>query len=232
VRRILNAGTLMPLLLAAAGVLIIIVGRLIEDSGPTGPSLPPIVTPSGPVVQETPTPRSSPASTEPAPTASPSPTPVPDDWVAVQLEIEAIGINVSVSQATTASECNFPPLTGAYVLCDGEQPGRDTNSFIFAHARVGLFLNLWNARIGDRVEVLMSDGVVLEYIVTEVHANVACPDPAAAPHPNPPPALRHGTDCSVARSWTFPTDHERLTLQTSQGLNRNWGEYIVVADPV
>jgi hypothetical protein len=29
-----------------------------------------------------------------------------------------------------------------------------------------------------------------------------------------------------------PTDHERLTLQTSQGWNRNWGELIIVADPL
>ena len=31
--------------------------------------------------------------------------------------------------------------------------------------------------------------------------------------------------------WSAPTDHERLTLQTSQGYNRNWGEFIVVAEP-
>jgi hypothetical protein len=33
-------------------------------------------------------------------------------------------------------------------------------------------------------------------------------------------------------AWTQPTDHERLTLQTSQGYNRNWGELIVVAEPL
>ena len=28
-----------------------------------------------------------------------------------------------------------------------------------------------------------------------------------------------------------PTDYERLTLQTSQGYNRNWGELVIVARP-
>ena len=37
---------------------------------------------------------------------------------------------------------------------------------------------------------------------------------------------------SLGAAWTQPTDHERLTLQTSQGYNRNWGELIVVAKPI
>jgi len=231
VRRYLNAGTLIPLVLALIGLAVIVAGRLIDEGVPAGPSLPPIVRQSPPVGHATPSP-SLPSPTGPTATFSPSPTPVPEDWVAVQLEIEAVDINVAVREATSSSVCNFPPLDGAYILCDGSQPGRGTNSFIFAHARVGLFLNLWNVRLGDRVEILMSDGDVLEYVVSEIHANVACPDPDAPPHPNPPLALVHRTDCAAAGFWTAPTEHERLTLQTSQGLNRNWGEFIVVAEPV
>jgi hypothetical protein len=44
-------------------------------------------------------------------------------------------------------------------------------------------------------------------------------------------ALQVHDDCDEGVFWTQPTDHERLTLQTSQGYNRNWGELVVVADP-
>ena len=47
-----------------------------------------------------------------------------------------------------------------------------------------------------------------------------------------PLALQFADDCSAGVAWTQLTDHERLTLQTSQGYNRNWGELVVVADPV
>lgn len=235
-RRFLNAGTLVPVLLALVGVALIIAGRALDEPG-APPSLPPIVTPTQPVAQATPTPTPTVtvgASPSPpaTPTASPSPTPVPDDWVAVQLQIEAVGINVRVREAFTDDVCRFPPVDAAYIICDGSQPGRGTNSYIFAHARGGLFLNLWNVRLGDEVLVQMSDGQVLRYVVTEVHANVACPDPNAPPHPNPPPALRLHDDCSEATFWLSASGHERLTLQTSQGLNRNWGEFIVVAKPI
>ena len=86
----------------------------------------------------------------------------------------------------------------------------------------------------------MSDGAVLRYVVTEVHPNVACPDeqpaePGAQPR-SPGVTCRWrcsiAGDCSEGVAWTQPTDHERLTLQTSQGYNRNWGELVVVADPL
>ena len=75
---------------------------------------------------------------------------------------------------------------------------------------------------------------MLRYVVTEVRPNVPCPDPDADPGanpPNPPLALQIHDDCSEGAFWTAPTDYERLTLQTSQGFNRNWGELVVVAEP-
>ena len=80
----------------------------------------------------------------------------------------------------------------------------------------------------------MSDGTVLEYVVTEVRPNVPCPDPNATTNnpPNPPLALQIHDDCEEGRFWTIPTEYERLTLQTSQGYNRNWGELVVVAEPI
>ena len=77
----------------------------------------------------------------------------------------------------------------------------------------------------------MSDDSVLAYRITEVRPNVPCPDPNADPMPDPPLALQIHDDCTEGQRWLESADHERLTLQTSQGYNRNWGELVVIALP-
>jgi hypothetical protein len=230
---------LLPLLLAVAGVALIIVGQLDLDRPPAS-SLPPIPDPTGtPVAVATPSAsqQSSPGETPPA---TPKPTPLPKNWVAVQIQIESVGINVPVHKSTTIGNDSFPEEDSAFILRESSEPGRGTNTYIFAHATQILFKPLWNVQLGARIKILMSDGAVLRYVVTEIHPNVACPD-ANPPNPelNPnrlgvtlPLALQVAKDCSAGVAWTQPTDHERLTLQTSQGYNRNWGELVVVADPI
>ena len=223
---------LLPLLLAVAGAALIIVGQLDLDRPPSsGSSLPPIEDPTPtPVAVGSPTPAPSDGET-PAPT--PEPTPIPPGWHAVQMQIESVGINVRVRKSTSVDTDSFPPDDAAYILRNSSQPGRGTNSYIFAHAVSHLFKPLWNIQVGARIKVLMSDGVVLRYVVTEVHPNVSCPAPDADPNPSPPPALRYaGPGCEDGVTWTQPVDHERLTLQTSQGYNRNYGELVIVAEPV
>jgi len=234
--RRLAPGTVVPLLLAAVGAVLIIAGQL-DLERPVGPSLPPIPDPTSPVAVASPSaqPTSTATLDEPTPTAepTPSPTPIPDDWVAVQVEIASVGLNVSVQKSTGGPTDDFPPLDSAYILAASSQPGRGTNSYMFAHAYRHLFKPLWNVQLGAEVKVLMSDDTVLRYRVTEIHPNVSCPDDRADPHPNPPLALKYAPPgCAEGVAWTQPTDHERLTLQTSQGYNRNWGELIVVAEPV
>ncbi len=157
--------------------------------------------------------------------------------VAVQLQIESVGINVLVKQSTSAETDSFPPSDAAYILRGGHQPGRNTNSYIFAHALNSLFKPLWNVQVGAEVLIRMSDDSVRRYLVTEVRPNVACPDPDATTNNpedfgiTPPLALQIHEDCSEAALWTAPTDYERITMQTSQGYNRNWGELVVIADP-
>jgi hypothetical protein len=224
----------LPLMLAVTGAVLIIVGQLDLDTQPRA-SLPAIPDPTPtPVAIATPSPSEG---ETPAPT--PSPTPLPRNWHAVQLQIESVGINVRVEQSKSRETDSFPPDDAAFILRNGSQPGHGTNSYMFGHALNSLFKPLWNIQLGARIKVLMSDGAVLRYDVTEVHPNVACPDDDA-PNPwlNPdalgvtlPLALRLAEDCSEGVTWTQPTDHERLTLQTSQGYNRNWGELVVVADP-
>jgi hypothetical protein len=236
------SGWLLPLLLAVAGGALIIASQLDLDAPPS-PSLPdiPDVTPTE-VAIASPTPSQSDEPTEVAsPTMVPTPTPLPAGVVATQLQVESVGINVRVLQATDEQTCGFPPSEAAYILCGGLQPGQNGNSYIFAHAVLELFKPLWNVQIGAEVKVLMSDGTVLRYRVTEVHPNVACPDDDPDnPELNPealgitlPLALQYADDdCAQGVAWTLPTDHERLTLQTSQGYNRNWGELVIVAVPI
>ena len=223
-------GIVLPLLLAVIGAGLLVSGQLPLDR--PGASLPGIPEESD-VAVATPTP--GPSGFTPVPT--PSATPIPDTWVAVQLEVESVDLNVGVKHAVSG-QCDFPPEDAAYVLCQSSEPGRGANSYIVAHAVQHLFKRLWNVVLGAEIKVLMSDGVVLHYVVTEIHPNVSCPDehpPNPELNPNPadlPLALQIARDCSEGVAWTQPTDHERLTLQTSQGYNRNWGELVIVADPL
>lgn len=236
-RRIFSAGTVVPLLLALVGVALIIAGQLDLD-GPAAASLPPIPDPTrSQVAAVTRSPRPSATVVETAsPTASPTPS-FGSTADAVQLEIASVGINVRVFKSGTAGNDDFPGLDGAYIIRNSEHPGRGTNSYIIAHARQEppLFKSLWNVQLGAEVRILMSDGGVLRYRVTEVRPNIPCPDDREPPMPADlePLVLRYAPDdCEYGASWSQPTDHERLTLQTSQGFNRNWGEFIVVADPI
>ncbi len=228
----------LPTILGVVGITLIIIGSRGAEGGPTS-SLPPIVEPSGSAVAEasaTPSESAAAASADPSsePTATPTPSPLPAGTTAVQLEVPSLGINVLIKQSLDDATDNFPPRDAAYILQGSAQPGQNTNSYIFAHARKSLFKPLWNVQLGAEVLIRMSDESVRRYLVTEVRPNVPCPDPAADPAMNPPdPALAlqlHDT-CDEGIFWLQPTDHERITLQTSQGFNRNWGEFVVVADP-
>ncbi|MGI8829358.1 MAG: sortase [Candidatus Limnocylindria bacterium] len=150
-------------------------------------------------------------------------------WTAQRLEIPALGINVSVALAGSTADELFPPHGGAYILRSSSQPGRGTNSYIFAHAMPDLFKPLWWAQAGQQVIVTMSDGQQLGYRITAIIPDVPCPD-ATKPKPaDLPPALANATHCDL--SWTLPTPSERISLQTSQGFNRNYGELVIIAEP-
>jgi Sortase domain len=225
--RRVTPGIVVPLLLALAGVALIVVGQLPIDT-PTV-SLPPIPDDSK-VAVASPSQAGSPspgASVEP----TPSPTPIPDDWVAVQIEVASVDLNVAVKHAQPGQASHLPD-DAAYILYESLEPGRGGNTYMVGHALQHLFKRLWNVQLGAEVKILMSDGAVLRYVVTEIHPNVSCPDDRAAKMPRPPLALRYAPPGCPGAAWINPTDHERLTLQTSQGYNRNWGELVIVAKPI
>ena len=229
----------LPIILGVVGVALIIIGTLDLDAEPTA-SVPPFPSAtSSPIAEATPTPTPEPSvspspSSSVEPTEQPTPSPLPSNVTAVQLGVPSVGINVAVKHSNSAEIDGFPPSDAAYILQAGQQPGRNMNSYIFAHAINSLFKPLWNVQVGAEVLVRMSDDSILRYIVTEVRPNVACPDPDADPAlnpPDPPLALQIHADCEQGAFWTVQTGYERLTLQTSQGYNRNWGELVIVAEP-
>jgi hypothetical protein len=219
-----SRGLVLPLFLAGLGVLLIVIGQLPLDQSPV-PSLAPIPTPSQVAATES----AAPATAEP--TVTPAPTPIPANWTATQIQIDSVGINVAIHRLQPGE-----PLGDccAYLLANTADPGHGTNAYIAGHALLPLMKGLWNVLLGAEVRILMSDGQVLRYAVTEIHPNVSCPDPDADPMTPPIPLalLYAAPGCGEGARWTAPTDHERLTMQTSQGYNRNWGELVVIALPI
>jgi LPXTG-site transpeptidase (sortase) family protein len=89
-------------------------------------------------------------------------------------------------------------------------PGEGSNSYLYGHARDGLFGELWRARTGDLVEVLLADGTLARYRVTQVRPLVAW------------------DDLGVLQ----PTAGERLTLQTCLWYDLTSPRLVVIAEPV
>ncbi|TMG53478.1 MAG: sortase [Chloroflexi bacterium] len=101
------------------------------------------------------------------------------------------------------------PENFAFHLPGTAIPGMGGNAYLYAHARRGMFLALWNAHVGDEVFVSTPDGLALKYVVREIHPRVAPED----------------------TSWIDPTPTERLTLQTSTGPSRSDPRFVVIATP-
>ncbi|MGH2950146.1 MAG: sortase, partial [Solirubrobacteraceae bacterium] len=134
--------------------------------------------------------------------------PIPDGY---RVQIPRLGIDLPIQEGViqrdivdqqTPEQYAFRlPLTGI--------PGFGTNTYLYAHARRGMFLSLWEARPGDEVFVSTPDGRALKYVVSEVHSRVQPTD----------------------MSWLQRTPTERLTLQTSTGANSGDPRFVVVALP-
>ena len=143
-----------------------------------------------------------------APAATRAPA-IPDGY---RIKILRLAIDLPVVEGDLERDAvrQETPENVALHLPGSAIPGDGSNTYIYAHARRGMFLSLWSAREGDEVVVLTSSGSELRYVVSEVHPRV---DP---------------TDIS----WVARTAGERLTLQTSTGPNPGDPRFVVVAIPV
>ena len=191
-----------------AGVLALLIG-LILIVGSLRPASPASVLPPA-VAAVTPSPSpsqtGSPVASVPAVTPAPA---IPDGY---RIKIARLEIDLPIAEGDIERDAvrGETPENLALHLPGSAIPGDGSNTYIYAHARRGMFLSLWNAREGDEILIVTPDGRVLRYVVSEVHPRV---DP---------------TDIS----WVAHTALERLTLQTSTGPNPGDPRFVVVALPV
>ena len=171
-------------------------GVATRTAGPTTP-------PSGPASSGT-----APTGTLPVvPTATPSDAPVtpPPGIVARRIRMDRLGINLQIvegdgTEAPMGKAAHYPG-TG--------WPGGGVNIYLYAHAQTGMFLTLWDAKVGDDVFLDLADGTSRHYVVTTVIPKV------------PWDALK----------YVAATAPERLTLQTSTSYTPTAPRFIVLAEP-
>jgi hypothetical protein len=205
----------LPALLTAFGVTILSAG-LLTYSVPVAPArssdVPPTPLPSEAVVP-TPTPLISLppiGSATPAPTPSATPAP-PADRVATRVRIRGLDIDLAVVKGNTG----YPFCNVAMYLPNLSQPGFGKATYLYAHAREGMFLPLLRTKArgqrGQVVDVWTNDDWLFQYRITEVRRDqpftTGLDDPSAA-------------------------TTEQLWLQTSQGPDRTFGYTQVVAEPI
>lgn len=145
------------------------------------------------------------------PSASPTATPAPTIPPGYRIKIARFAIDLPIAEGDIERDAvrHETPDNFAFHFPGTAIPGDGGNSYVYAHARRGMFLSLWSARVGDEVVIVTPDGRERRYVVSEVHPRVAPTDV----------------------SWTAPTTTERLTLQTSTGPNPEDPRFVVIALP-
>ena len=207
----------LPALLTAIGVTILSAGLLTYTVPvPAGPTAEPGTTPQPSDAFATPTPLitlppiGTPRPTESA-TPQPSATPPPKGRVATRVRIRDLGIDLAIVKANTG----YPYCNVAMYLPQLSQPGFGKATYIYAHAREGMFLPLLRTKAFDQrglmVEVWTSDDWLYRYEIANVRRDQPYTTGLIAP--------------SKAKS-------EQLWLQTSQGPGRDYGYTQVIAKPV
>jgi sortase (surface protein transpeptidase) len=184
----------MSKLLAGAGLAVFLAGALIVAQGRPAP-----------FASATP---SSAAGASSTASASPTAAPIPPGY---RVQIPRLRIDLAILEGDVERDAvaQRTPEGFAFHLPGSAIPGAGANAFIYAHARAGMFIALWDVRVGDEVWVSTPDGRALRYVVSEIHPRV------------PPDDV----------SWAASSAPERLTLQTSTGPNPGDPRFVVVALP-
>lgn len=209
-------GRLLPALVTAAGVALLVAGLLTYQDPPEVVAVAPSAAPL-PRVTGSPLPSLLPLPT-PAPSAPPSPSSGPVvARVATRVVVPALRIDLPVVRPPNDPD-HFPYCNVAEYIPDLSQPGFPGTTYLYAHAREGMFLPLLlqsridngSAMLGMLVQVYTSDNQVFLYEITRV--------------------LRH-------QSEVYNEPEEQLVLQTSEGPRKGLPGYtglltMVVARPL
>lgn len=208
---------LVPALLTATGVSLIAAGLLTySGSAIAGPL--PTASPTASPVNPTPAPTLptfAPASQTPS--SSISPTPVADR-VATRVVVEALGIDLPVIRPIGGPDA-YPQCDVAMYIQQLGQPGQDRATYIYAHARDGMFGPIYerailrrnggpSSMLGMLVEVYTSDNKLFTYQVAEVRLDQRTLDDAV------------------------DVTSEQLWLQTSEGPRGTPGKTQLIATPL
>ncbi len=89
-------------------------------------------------------------------------------------------------------------------------PGQGSNTYLYGHARTGLFHELWRVRTKDLIAVTSASGTVTDYLVTRIVPLAGADD----------------------LTWLDATDGEQLTLQTCLWYDPDSPQFIVIARPL
>ena len=156
---------------------------------------------------------SAPPSTGPSPTATAN-----AKRVATRVVVEALGIDLPVIKPRGSSS-TYPQCDVAMYIQELSQPGNNRSTYLYAHARDGMFGPIYEraiqklhggpkSMIGMVVQVYTSDDLLFEYAVTEVRLHQLNLDDAI-----------HATT-------------EELWLQTSEGPKGTPGKTQLLATPL
>jgi hypothetical protein len=199
---------LVPALVTAAGVALLAAGLLTYQDPPEAVALAPSATPA-PSARPLPTLLPLPSL---APAGSPGPSSSPViERVPTRVVMPALRIDLAVVKPPSDPD-HFPYCNVAEYIPQLSRPGYPGTTYLYAHARKGMFLPLLESAdrtmLGMLVQVYTNDDQVFLYEVTRV--------------------LRHQSSLEIA----FEASDERLMLQTSEGPRGTIGKTILVAKPL
>ncbi|MBA2718617.1 MAG: hypothetical protein H0U52_05125 [Chloroflexi bacterium] len=214
---------LLPAVLTAAGVTLIAAGILNYEGNAAAPGRTPPPEPT--IVSADPGPSASPP--VPLPTLPPinassipslPPPSAPPNRVATRVVVEALEIDLPVVRARGGATA-YPECDVAMYIQELSQPGTGKSTYLYAHARDGMFGPIYERAILNRsggpksmigmvVQVYTSDDLLHEYTVTEVRLHQLNLDDA------------------------IRATSELLWLQTSEGPRGTPGKTQVVARPL
>jgi hypothetical protein len=218
---------LIPALLTAAGVTMVAAGLLsytnpVDAGLPSAVPEPSIAAASQSVSPSEPASPPPSAEASPSPSASPDPSPSPStapaDRVATRVVVPALRIDLPVVKPAGGAN-TYPVCDVAMYTKELSQPGLGGQTYIYAHARKGMFLALLDESLKNRgrrmigmlVQVYTSDDQLFLYEIVKVRPKVPKP---------------------VAYDDVFAATTEQLWLQTSEGPKGTPTVLQVIATPL
>jgi sortase (surface protein transpeptidase) len=139
-------------------------------------------------------------------TPSPSPTPAAEGGIrANRIRIARLGIDLAIIEGDGIDA----PIGKAAHFPGSAWPGGGSNIYIYGHARTGMFITLWQAGVGDTIDLDLVDGTARVYVVTTVLPKVPWD----------------------AVMYLKPTATEQLTVQTSTSYYPTAPRFVVIAVP-